>query len=167
MSADATGGEAPKLIVDDDWKREAKAEKAKLAEQERAKQQEAAAEGGEGDPGPIKFDDLVKTLASQAMMYLGYMPDPQTGKAIVAPEYARLYIDLMGVLEEKTQGNLDEEETKMLTAMLSELRMAFVEVSKAVAMAVEEGKIQPNAMGGPGVGAVGGAPGVPPPPAGG
>ncbi len=166
MSADAADGQAPKLIVDDDWKREAKAEKAKLAEQERAKQQQAAE--SQGDPGPIQFDDLVKTLASQAMMYLGYMPDPQTGKAIVAPEYARLYIDLMGVLQEKTKGNLDEEEAKMLTAMLSELRMAFVEVSKAVAKAVEEGKIQPTTMGGPGgVGMAGGTPPPPPPPAGG
>ncbi len=150
MSPDPADGQSPKLIVDDDWKREAQAEKAKLAEQEKAKQAKAqeAALGGEGDEGPVGFDDLIKTLASQAMMYLGYVPDPQTGKAIVAPEYARLYIDFMGVLDEKTKGNLTDEESKMLTAMLSELRMAFVEVSKAVAQAVKEGKIKPSDMAG-------------------
>ncbi len=162
MSPDQADGQAPKLIVDDDWKREAQAEKAKLAEQEKAKQAKAQeAAQGEGDDGLVGFDDLIKTLASQAMMYLGYVPDPQTGKAIVAPEYARLYIDFMGVLDEKTKGNLTEDESKMLTAMLSELRMAFVEVSKAVAQAVKEGKIKPSDMAG---GMPGGVQAPPPPP---
>ncbi len=153
MSQDPAGDSStqppnpPQLIIDDDWKREAQAEKARLVEQDKAKQAQAA-EQAEGQ-APAGFEDLVKMFASQAMMYLGYIPDPQTGKAIVAPEYARMNIDFLGVLAEKTKGNLDEAETELLTTMLTELRTAFVEVSKAVAQAVQEGKISPSDLGGP------------------
>lgn len=158
MPQDPSESQPPKLIVDDDWKREAQAEKARLAEQQKAKEAKQA-ESDDGPQGPVGFDDLVKTLASQAMVYLGYVPDPQTGKAIVAPEYARLYIDFLGILEEKTEGNLDDEESKLLSSMANELRMAFVEVSKAVAKAIQEGKIKPQDLGGGGM--------QPPPPPGG
>lgn len=153
--------EPQKIFVDNDWKREAQAEKARLAEQDKAKAAKAATpgpQGGDDDQdgphGPVGFDDLIKALASQAMVYLGYVPDPQSGKAILAPEYAKLYIDFLGILEEKTKGNLTEEEDQTLRGMASELRMAFVEVGKAVAKAVQEGKIKPMDVG------------MPPPPAG-
>lgn len=139
--------DAPKLIADDDWKREAQAEKARLAEQQKAKAAAAAPGEGEEQDGPVGFEDLIKTFASQAMVYLGYIPDPQSGRAVVAPEYARLYIDFLGILEEKTKGNLTEQEDQLLKGMVSELRMAYVEVGKAVAKAVAEGKIKPSEAG--------------------
>lgn len=160
--------DGPKIIIDDDWKREAQAEKARLAEQEKAKAAKATPGqgGGEGPDGPVGFEDLVKTFASQAMMYLGYIPDPQSGRAVVAPEYARLYIDFLGVLEEKTKGNLTEEEDELLRSMVTELRMAYVEVGKAVAKAVQEGKIKPMSGGGIAGSAGSVMPPPPPPPAG-
>ncbi len=136
--------EEPKIIIDTDWKASAQAEKERLAAQE----QKAAAKapGGPSAAGPnqapeASFDELVKLLASQALMYMGAMPDPETGKAIVAPEYAKFHIDLLGTLEEKTKGNLSDDEEKFLTHLLYELRMQFVEISKAVAKAVEEGRV--------------------------
>lgn len=156
--------EGPKIIVDTDWKSQAQAEKDRLAAAEKAKppaKTPAAAPGAEGeDLGPIEanFMELVRMLATQALMYLGAFPDPETGKRMVALEPAQFNIELLGVLEAKTKGNLTAEETAMLTRMLYELRMNFVEVSKAVAKAIEQGRISPT--GGP-VGGIGGV-GQPP-----
>jgi hypothetical protein len=144
----------PKIIIDDDWKAQAQAEKAKLAEKERAKPQTppAASHAGAAPAAPtgdasegeeIGFTDLVQMLASQALLYMGAMPDPQTGRAIVSPPVARAHIDLLGVLEEKTKGNLSPEETKLLQGVLYELRMQFVELGKAIEQAIKEGRIAP------------------------
>ncbi len=156
----------PKIIIDDDWKAQAQAEKAKLTEQEHAKQEqqakaavsptgEAPAPGGAdaAQGGPIGFTDLVQVLASQALMYMGAVPDPQTGKAMVSPPMAKAHIDMLGVIEDKTQGNLTEEETKILTGILYELRMQFVELSKAIDQAIKEGKLTPAQAGEMGISA--------------
>lgn len=135
--------DAPKIIVDSDWKSQAQQEKEKLSQQAAQKQAEAAEA-----QGPVGFEDLVGWLGTQALMYLGYFPDPQTGQAVVSLEYAKLYIDMLGVVESKTTGNLSEKEKEGLTKTLSQLRSEFVEVSKAVAKAVQEGRIKPMARGG-------------------
>lgn len=83
-------------------------------------------------------------LGTQALMYLGQFPDPQTGKAIIALDMAKLHIDLLGVLEEKTKGNLTPEEDRDLKGLLGELRMIFVEISRGVARAMQEGRIGPR-----------------------
>ncbi|RMH12889.1 MAG: DUF1844 domain-containing protein [Planctomycetota bacterium] len=151
MSDDQT----PKIIVDDDWKSQAKAEKEKL----RASESSKPAEGAGGAPEKIGFEHLLELLATQALMYLGAFPDPQTGKAIIAPDMARLHIDLLGVVEEKTRGNLTESEKAKIEGILHELRMQYVEITKAVAKAVEEGKINPADLKGGGSGS-GTAPGA-------
>lgn len=164
-------GQQPKLIIDDDWKAQAQAEKAKLAEQERAKSA-AAAEGAPGgrpgeapQPDKIGFNDLVQMLASQALMYMGAVADPQTGRAVVSPPMAQVHIELLNVLEEKTKGNLTDEEHKLLSGIAHELRMQFVELGKAIDQAVKEGKI---AIGPDGemraTGPQAGGPGMPPAP---
>jgi len=136
------GGEAPKIIVDTDWKAQAQAEKAKMAEQE---QQTAGAPGEEGRQGempPANFRSLLGSLVSQALLYMGGFPDPETGRAMVSIEYAKHYIDLVEVLEEKTKGNLDEDEQKEITGVLSELRSRFVALSQEVQRMImeEQGK---------------------------
>jgi hypothetical protein len=153
--------EAPKIIVDSDWKSQAQAEKERLAAAEKAKAASRpatpAAEGG-GEPGMPRPDiiELIRMLATQALMYLGAFPDPETGRRLVSLELAQFNIDLLGTLAEKTKGNLTDEEQKYLDHMLYELRMQFAEISKAVAKAVEQGKIAP--AGAPGVGMVGAGP---------
>ncbi len=157
-----SAGEEPKLIIDTDWKSQAQAEKERLAQKSAAAKPAAR----EGDlPQELRFEDLAGLLASQAMQYLGYFPDPQTGQAVVSLEYAKLHIDMLALLEEKTKGNLTDEEQKFIQKMLTQLRLDFVEMSKVVAKAVQEGRVRPQGGGAPGVITPPGpaAPGIPKP----
>lgn len=150
----------PKIIIDSDWKAQAQAEKEKLASQAKppAKPQspghapgQTPGQPAEEDAGPVSIKDLVSLLATQALSYMGAFPDPRTGKSIVALDYAKLHIDMLGVLEDKTKGNLDPEEASIVTRAVSELRMEYVELVKAVEKAVAEGKIKPQAVGASGM----------------
>lgn len=162
-----TDPEAPKLIVDSDWKSQAHAEKERLAAEESKGKTEgagrsAAGQGGAEDLPPADFPSLVGMLMTQALMYLGGVADRRTGTAIFDPDTSRFYIDLLAVLEEKTRGNLLEAEQKDLTGVIHELRLRYLELSRAVARQVAEGKggatIMPGAAGLAG-GAGGGGPG--------
>lgn len=137
--------EKPKLIIDEDWKNEAQREKEKLASQ----QAEAAKAKAEKAAKPITFSDVVRLMASQAAMYLGIIPEPQSQQRILAPDMAKTHIDILGVLEEKTKGNLSDEEDKELSETLRELRAIFVETTGAVQQAIAEGKINPDGTPGP------------------
>ncbi|MFI4873057.1 MAG: DUF1844 domain-containing protein [Phycisphaerales bacterium JB061] len=137
--------EKPKLIVDEDWKNEANREKEKLAE----KQAEAAKAKAEQAAKPIEFSDVVRLMASQAAMYLGVIPEPQSQQRILAPDMAKTHIDILGVLEEKTKGNLSDEEASELSETVRELRSIFVETTGAVEKAIAEGKINPDGTPGP------------------
>ena len=132
-----------RLIIDSDWKSEAQAEKDRL-EAESAKQTESA-QGQQGMPEP-DFRGLVGMIASQALMYMGAIADPQSGKAIFDPHYAKHMIDLLGTLDEKTKGNLNDEEATELTEILRELRSRFVELSQMVAQQQAQGGAQPGAQ---------------------
>lgn len=117
----------PRIIVDTDWKAQAQAEKERLAAQ--TKQSKTADGGGLGkEDEPSPFLALVASLATQALLYLGGVADPQTGKAVVAPDHARAFIDMLATLEEKTRGNLTKEEEEELQGVLNELRMRFVQI---------------------------------------
>lgn len=78
-----------------------------------------------------RFMELVMMQAQQAAMFLGRMPNPQTGAPEVNLEYARMFIDQLEMLQEKTRGNLSNEETQVLTGVLSDLRLAFVQASSS------------------------------------
>lgn len=134
----------PKIIVDDDWKSAARAEKEKLAQAEQEKQADAPQPGQL--PENPSIEHLISLLTSQALMYLGQIPD-QSGRAVLALDVAKMQIDLLGVLEEKTKGNLSEDESKLLTGTLGELRTVFVEVYDAVLKAQAEGKLSPQQPG--------------------
>ena len=179
-------GEAPKIVIDSDWKAQAQREREKLAEKER-QAKEAADKGRQAQSGvaaglpasqagaggqmqgmpPADFQALVGTMVTQALMYMGAFPDPETGRAIVSLEHARFHIDLLGVLQEKTKNNLATDEASDLTQALAELRTRYVEIVQAVAQMKKEGKLRPGgapgAMGGAGVGGSGGmvGPGLP------
>ncbi|MBT3199780.1 MAG: DUF1844 domain-containing protein [Phycisphaerales bacterium] len=132
--------EEPKIIVDDDWKQQAQAEKQKLAEE--AEAQPAGAETPDGAaPGPdgqerqippANFTTLVSSLATQAMMALGAFQDPGSEKVMVDLELAKHHIDTIKVLEEKTKGNLDEEEAKLVEQAAYQVQMLFVQVLQHV-----------------------------------
>ena len=121
--------EKSKIIVDNDWKSQVQAEKEALKDQEGEDQDESEQKQSEEAPlelPPATFPILVTTFATQAMAALGQLPDPIEGKPVVRKELAKFQIDMLGVLEEKTKGNLSAEESSMLTDVLHQLRMAFV-----------------------------------------
>jgi hypothetical protein len=79
-----------------------------------------------------RFIEFVMMQAQNAALFLGQIPNPQTGKGEVNLELAKMFIDQLGMIQEKTRGNLTNEETAVLRNTLSNLQMAFVEVSKEV-----------------------------------
>lgn len=76
------------------------------------------------------FEGLLMSLSTTAMLQLGLVEDPEQGRFPADLEAARHTIDLLGVLEEKTRGNLAPEEKQLLEQLLSELRLLFVRVSE-------------------------------------
>lgn len=135
----------PKLHVDDDWKAEAQREKDRLAgKTEKGKPASAAATSvGAAAAGPdaaarpprgipkADFQTLLSTMVTQALFAMGAIPDPQTGRRMAHLDLARHHIDMLGVIEEKTKGNLSEEESNMLATTLYELRGQYVQLLQA------------------------------------
>ncbi len=132
----------PKIIVDTDWKAQVEAEKEELRRREQEAASATATANGkrpEASPGrddgpmpPATFSMLVSSLATQAMIALGQIADPLENKAVIRLPHARYHIDMLGVLEEKTKGNLTQEEKAVLSRMLTDLRMAYVTVESHV-----------------------------------
>ena len=77
-----------------------------------------------------RFIEFIMMQAQNAALFLGQIPNPQTGQGEVNLELAKLFIDQLGMIQEKTRGNLTNEEAAVLRNTLSNLQMAFVEVSK-------------------------------------
>lgn len=74
----------------------------------------------------IDFATFVMSLVHSAWMYLGQVPHPETNKTEVDLALAKQTIDLIGLLEEKTKGNLSGDEERLLHQVLYELRSKFV-----------------------------------------
>ena len=68
-------------------------------------------------------------LSTQAMLGMGLLPNPATRKPETQLPMARYFIDLIGVLEQKTAGHLDPEESAALDETLHSLRMAYIQCS--------------------------------------
>ena len=77
-----------------------------------------------------RFIELVMMNAQQAALCLGQMAHPSTGKAEINLEAAKMFIDHLEIIKEKTRGNLNKDEEKILTNVLSELQLAFVHVAQ-------------------------------------
>ena len=77
-----------------------------------------------------RFIEFVMMQAQNAAIFLGQIPNPQSGKGEVNLELAKMFIDQLAMIQEKTRGNLTNEETAVLRNTLSNLQMAFVEVSQ-------------------------------------
>ncbi|HET7623637.1 MAG TPA: DUF1844 domain-containing protein [Verrucomicrobiae bacterium] len=73
------------------------------------------------------FAQMVIQQANMAMMLMGQVPHPQTGQTIKDIEAARMFIDQLEMLEEKTKGNLSKHEENLLRQSVTTLQMAFVE----------------------------------------
>ena len=78
-----------------------------------------------------RFIEFVMMHAQNAALFLGQIPNPQTGEGEVNLDLARMFIDQLGMIQEKTRGNLTTEESTVLRNTLTNLQMAFVEVSQS------------------------------------
>jgi hypothetical protein len=147
--------EQPSLHIDTDWKKQAQEEKRKLAEQEKQRQQAStaapptpssppsgptpgaapasarsasAARGAARELPPPSFATLVQSIVTQILFYLGDL-SARGGEPSLNLDMAKHQIDTLGVLEEKTKGNLTPEEQQLLDAALYETRMRYVAVA--------------------------------------
>ncbi len=95
-------------------------------------QKEEAERTAEQDPSQgVNFASFLLSLATTGMVHLGEIPDPGSGQNMEDLEAARQMIDILGILKEKTEGNLSAEESHLLENVLYELRMKFMGKSKA------------------------------------
>ncbi len=79
-----------------------------------------------------RFIEFVMMHAQNAALFLGQIPNPKTGEGEVNLELAKMFIDQLAMIQEKTRGNLTNEESTVLRNALSNLQMAYVEVAQQV-----------------------------------
>lgn len=107
--------------IDDAWKDQVDKEKEALKKPE-APQQPA----DEFIPEQVDFTFFISTLAMQGAIFLGDIPNPVTNKQDVNLKEAKLIIDTLDVLKDKTHGNLSKEEEDLLSEILYGLQMRYV-----------------------------------------
>jgi hypothetical protein len=118
--------------VDESWKEQVELEKHQVGKPSAPGQaspgQPAREEPRETEPGvpEARFDLFLSGLAMEALIALGDAPHPQTRKSATNLPQARYLIDLLGVLEEKTRGNLSVDEERLLKETLYQLRMRYM-----------------------------------------
>ncbi|KLU07658.1 hypothetical protein RISK_000335 [Rhodopirellula islandica] len=132
--------ESPQIVVDSDWKEQVAKEKEALADQPDADPTEVAPSsepvdesteatamptGGAQLP-PASFEVLVSMLFTQGMSALGQIPMPGQTEGHVDKAMAKHSIDTLEMLVGKTEGNLSDDESKMLGEATHALRMAYV-----------------------------------------
>src|SRR5437870_13836959 len=79
-----------------------------------------------------RFIEFVMMHAQNAALFLGQIPNPKTGEGEVNLELAKMFIDQLSMIQEKTRGNLTSEEAAVLRNTLSNLQMVYVEVAQQV-----------------------------------
>jgi len=82
----------------------------------------------ETGPRKIGFSEFILMLSGQTMIQMGLVPNPQTGKTEVDYLGAQATIECIAMLQEKTEGNLTEDEGKLITNALYDLRMRYVDM---------------------------------------
>ena len=114
-----------------------------------------------------RFIEFIMMQSQNAALFLGQIPHPQTGQPEVNLEAARMFIDQLAMIQEKTRGNLTTEETTVLRNALSSLQMAFVEAAQGkhagAAPASPEDSVEPESAPEPQPGESAAEPAVEPP----
>ncbi|MBW2038551.1 MAG: DUF1844 domain-containing protein [Deltaproteobacteria bacterium] len=112
---------------------EKKREKKKEIKEERReerKQEEKREEKEEIPPLPeVTFSTFVYSLSTSVLIHLGEIPEPTTQKMAKNIPLAKQTIDILGILQEKTKGNLNQDEENLLSSLLYDLRMRYVKVT--------------------------------------
>ena len=79
-----------------------------------------------------RFVQFVMMQAQQAAVFLGRVANPQTGRAEVRLEAAKIFIDHLEMIQSKTRGNLSREEEEILEKVLVDLRLGYTEAERKV-----------------------------------
>jgi len=87
-----------------------------------------------------RFIEFVMMQAQHAALFLGQIPNPQSGKPEVNLEMAKMFIDQLAMIQEKTRGNLSSEESALLRNTLANLQLAYVEVARGSSSPPSESK---------------------------
>lgn len=80
----------------------------------------------------VTFTTFILSLSTSAFVSLGEIPDPTTGQTESNLSYANQIIDILGIIKEKTRGNLQKEEEMLLDGLLYDLRMKYLEKTHQV-----------------------------------
>ncbi len=101
--------------------------KEKVTKETKAQEKEARKEEEQPRPVPeVNFSAFVYSLSTSALVHLGEIPEPITEKMDKNLPLAKQTIDILGILQEKTKGNLTQEEENLLNSFLYDLRMRYV-----------------------------------------
>ncbi len=120
-----------RIFSEEDKEQKEKEDKAEPPKEEaEARESEEAAEPEEAEADyqlpEINFATFIFSLNTSVLVQLGVIEDPSTGKKVKNLVLAKQTIDILGMLEEKTRGNLTEDEENMLKNILYDLRMIYV-----------------------------------------
>ncbi len=110
-----------------------KEEKVESKIKEEGKTEEALREDASAQKGPlpeIDFTSFIFSLSTSALIQLGEIEDPFTQKLVKNLPLAKQTIDLIGMLKEKTKGNLSPAEEKVFDFVLYDLRMRYVKTTE-------------------------------------
>ena len=92
---------------------------------------EVEVENESKQPMPVvTFSAFVLSIASSALVHLGEVPDPESGEIGRSLEVAKHNIDILSMLKDKTAGNLDADEMRLIDSVLYELRLKYVMADK-------------------------------------
>ena len=140
----ADGSVREGVVLDEPKPAKPEPHEAKTAEEETVAAPEFANEVEEADqeevdelddvPGaedPASFVNFLSTLATNAAASLGAVPHPATGQRSLDLETGKYWLDVLGMIKEKTKGNLHPQEARLLDALLADLRMQYVTVVRA------------------------------------
>ena len=120
--------EKPTIISDDDWKAQVEREKAGGDDGPEDTTPVADATAGAERPPAASLEGVVMMFFSQCLMSLGQLPGPDGKPGDVNKPYAKFFIDSLELAQSKMDGNLSDEEAKMIADALHAMRMAFVDV---------------------------------------
>jgi hypothetical protein len=100
-------------------------------EQKSARPEEASGkeEQARGPFPEVTLATFIFSLSSSALVHLGEIPEPQTNRTEVDLPIAKQIIDTLGMLQDKTKGNLDQDEERLLKSVLYDLRMRYIQKS--------------------------------------
>ena len=136
--SDENKAEGEEFVIKDNRSSQLSEEEAETHDtQENSTPGEAGADHQHQQPFQIDFSTFIMSLTSSAFYHLGDIADPETGKTETNLPAVHQTIDMLTMLREKTQGNLNEEENKLLERLVYELQMKYVAKSKGAGPAAQ------------------------------